>query len=451
MTSGSVKHRRWPILIALLLATPLVDQAALAATVSAAPGNANCVVKLTGAIEEGDLERFKNVASQVFPVSIGESTGANTVCLDSPGGSFVEGVRLAAHFYETGVGTVVDQDASCYSACSIMFMMGRAVGDEVSFINRRLHVRGSLGFHRPSLSLPDDVEVGAQDVEASYDLAVSSVVEFLVLANHTAPWSSQPMVRSDLIERMFATRGDDIYLIETVEQAARWNIELIGVKFPESIDEAQAYYACENTLQWQVGLHENPIDYVSLTLGGHLPRPYSVLVTEDSEGQLFDVVSRKAGYASAGCLVHYRAGRLRMCATDEYTGFEIGRGVCEATSAYELSAVDALAIWSPSTRIEDTDSEYSVHRLVGVCQVLSQGRIVDDERCSVTVSNASLPNGSKVNVHTFSWPSGSRTVIRTNGYDVEINGVSADREFVDGYDACFLNTQSGNLFCFVAR
>src|SRR5690606_32690653 len=143
--------------------------------------------------------------------------------------------------YETGVGTVVRSGDLCASACALMFMMGRASGSEVSFINRKLHIGGVLGFHRPSLQLLTDDAFGSRDIEASYDMAVTSVVDYIVLANKTAPWSNQPMVLADLVERIFATPSDEMYFIDTVEQAARWDIELIGVRYPSAIDEERAY------------------------------------------------------------------------------------------------------------------------------------------------------------------------------------------------------------------
>lgn len=107
----------------------------LAATFSVSRDPDVCKLVMSGAIEQGDLQRFIANAGLVFipEDEVGESTAANTVCLDSPGGSYVEGIKLAKHFYETGVGTVIRDGMECDSACALMFMMGRAKGTRGRF------------------------------------------------------------------------------------------------------------------------------------------------------------------------------------------------------------------------------------------------------------------------------------------------------------------------------
>ncbi len=92
------------------------------------------------------------IAATEFNGFDGESSSADTICLNSPGGSVLEGVKLAKQFYKQGVGTVIPAGAECHSMCAILFMMGIAQGPEVSFVNRKLHVTGTLGFHRPIVS-----------------------------------------------------------------------------------------------------------------------------------------------------------------------------------------------------------------------------------------------------------------------------------------------------------
>lgn len=426
------------------------NAAAASIVPSADPGV--CKLILSGPIEQGDLERFVRVASAVYTPDdeIGESTADNTVCLDSPGGSFVEGIRLARYIFEKGIGTVIDAGSSCASACALMFMMGRAVGPEVSFINRKLHISGSLGFHRPSLVLGEEGEFGTQDVEASYDLAVSSVVEFVTLANKTAPWSNIPMVKADLIERIFATRGNELYLVDTVEKAARWDIELIGVTYPDAIDEVRAYYACENTLQWQVGLHDEPLDFTRLALSVSWSEPYSVKFSRPGvPAQFFSVTSQKAGYAAAGCVVEYAPGWLKVCAVDDYTGTAIGQGPCETGADFETQTVNALALWKPGTRLADINRPWVPEISHMRCHVRSAaGQVLDDENCIVGVGVDYGAGGSAATLQTFHWPSGSRTVVRAAVDRVEINGVSANRLYVEGFKSCLVSGATGNRFCF---
>ncbi|WP_108461085.1 hypothetical protein [Devosia naphthalenivorans] len=365
-----------------------------------------------------------------------------------PGGSLLEGMRLAKHFYEKGVGTVVRSGDLCASACALMFMMGRAVGSEVSFINRKLHVEGLLGFHRPSLRLPMEDEFGAGDLEATYDMAVTSVVDYIVLANKTAPWSNRPMVHSDLVERIFATPGDDMFYIDTVEKAARWDIELMGVRYsPTMIDEEHAYYACENALQWKVALHDEPLDYVGLNLSGHWTAAYSYQVPAQ-HGQRFSVTSRKAGYAAAGCLVDFTDQGVRICGEDEYTGIKIGNGSCPPDASEGFEWVDYLALWRPDTKLRDINTSWVSATKNGTCQVYSAaGTLTDNESCFVSV-NFEYSGTQPTAVQTFTWPSGSRTQIRSFGINYRINDDAAQRKYLEGYAACFDNARTGNRFCF---
>jgi hypothetical protein len=207
--------------LALLAPGPL-----LAAEVKPVAG-AVCTVKLSGKIAEGDTKRLKLLTGS-FDHDGRRSTLSGVVCLDSPGGNFFEGVALARYFYEYGIATVIEPSAKCFSVCAVAFMMGTTRGMKESLVNRRLYPGAQLGFHRPSLVLPPNVAVNSRDITRSYDLAVTSVADFLDLANRPMPGSSQPMIASDLVQLMFAHKGADLFMIDSAERAARWRIELVG-------------------------------------------------------------------------------------------------------------------------------------------------------------------------------------------------------------------------------
>jgi hypothetical protein len=66
------------------------------------------------------------------------------LCLNSPGGDYREGLRVAGYLMEKSVGTAVAEGGECYSACAIIFMGGTFPWK--GELNRYLHVRGILGF-----------------------------------------------------------------------------------------------------------------------------------------------------------------------------------------------------------------------------------------------------------------------------------------------------------------
>ena len=59
-----------------------------------------CVLRLDGEIVEGDLSRLETMAATAYKGVDGESSAADTICLNSPGGSVAEGVRLSEYFYK---------------------------------------------------------------------------------------------------------------------------------------------------------------------------------------------------------------------------------------------------------------------------------------------------------------------------------------------------------------
>ncbi|MGO7690430.1 hypothetical protein ACC696_38560, partial [Rhizobium ruizarguesonis] len=54
------------------------------------------------------------------------------------------------------------------------------------------------------------------------------------------------MMKPDLIQAMLSHFGNDLYYIDTVDKAGRFEIELFGGCESTGLTEAQAYYACEN-------------------------------------------------------------------------------------------------------------------------------------------------------------------------------------------------------------
>ena len=210
-----------------------------------------CLIVLDGIIEKGDYRKFRDLADKVFPNFDADSTIRHLLCLNSPGGSFSEGVLFATHFLEKGVGTVIRANESCTSVCAIMFMMGSHIGPELAGLNRKLHLLGSLGFHRPYVPSKYIGLVEAENIVLAFDGAFSSALDLLALANKKAPWSSDPMIKSDLIQSMLNHRKDDFFLIDTIDKAGRWDIELLGMSSVFGSALERVFYACENMLQWQ--------------------------------------------------------------------------------------------------------------------------------------------------------------------------------------------------------
>ena len=126
---------------------------------------ARCHYRMTGTLENGDLDKFRSMAID-----------GGLLCLDSPGGSFAEAVRFI-DFMQNGTrqGTRLEAGTRCESACALIFMAGIHHAFEVGeYPWREMHHTARLGFHSPALVVPQgQYDEGA--VNAAYKIALQSV------------------------------------------------------------------------------------------------------------------------------------------------------------------------------------------------------------------------------------------------------------------------------------
>lgn len=315
--------------------------------------NPECRIQMRGQIIKGDLDRFKK-ANATFPlVDEGESSEGNTICLHSPGGSLSEAGRLAAYFYEKGVGTVVHDGHECLSACSFMFMLGMAQGAEVSFVNRRLHPNAKLGFHRPELSLDKNKDYKGSAVVKAFDVAILSALDLLAISNNKKPFSQEPMVDVDLLKIAFTHRGADFFYIDTIDKVGRWKIDILNLdteKMPK-LNLEGAWNSCENQLRWQTDISIQFTPFVIDPENSYyLPKSFR---GEQGE-EVFDVVGSGSGLVEAGCILKRDYDSILTCGTDEYRGANLGEGRCDKTNYTEklgTSTNSLLSMFHPDTKI----------------------------------------------------------------------------------------------------
>lgn len=415
-----------------------------------------CVLKLDGDIGEGDFQRFLALAEKAYEGSDDrESSAPDTICLNSGGGSVHEGLKFAQYFYNQGVGTVVPAKAECYSMCALMFMMGLARGGEVNFANRRLHVTGTLGFHRPYLAIDTDELFSARDLSGAYDMALESMMKIMILTNSPIPWSGSTMMRQDLIHMMLTHVGNDFFYIDTVEKAGRFDIELFGYTKPTELTEEKAYYACENLFHWQVGLVGNETDYSKNkdTYGSE----GSKLVENRSDRKVYSVISNDAGYHEASCLIGQKEGYFFGCGYNGYYDVSIGLGRCDLKDFEERSHwLSPLALFKPTTPIrqltaapmpaKQPKSQPQVNSM-GMCAVIAPSGAIEREPCQAGFTSTTL-SGKRFEGLEFIWPSGSKTVLLKNGDNFILNGEPAFAMPDTNYTFCFVNSQTKNRFCF---
>ncbi|APH70947.1 hypothetical protein BSQ44_05805 [Aquibium oceanicum] len=412
--------------------------------------NPACVLALSGEIMRGDYSKFLAAAAAAYPGAdeVRVSSSADTICLDSPGGDLTEGVSFARHFYSRGVGTVIDDGAECYSACAIMFMMGTAQGSEVSFVNRRLHVRGTLGFHRPYLNITTSGDIDVRTLAIAYDQAYQSALDLISMGNEMSPWTAVPMMRSDLIQQMLSHVGDDMFLIDTVDRVSRFGIETFGYELPVGLDRESAFYACENALQWKVGLTTEDITYTA-EVADMFGDPRVEVIDHSDEMPAFHVTGLASGYADESCVIFREKGVIKGCGVDEYTDTTLGLGTCDGSDFHEKAEVlPLLAVLNPATRLASLASKYSAAKgeteAEGMrCIVREGGIIVDSEICQ----SEALPSSDDEKAYRFVWPSGAKTVVVIGPDGFKLNGAPASAREPGEYGTCFTSSQTGRDFC----
>jgi hypothetical protein len=203
-------------------------------------GPIECNVLLEGPIEVGDLERLQ---AAVGPQQERDFTNVPRLCLNSPGGDYREGLRLAEYLMEKDVGTAVADNAECYSACAIVFMGGTFPWK--GQLNRYLHVHGVLGFHAPYIpGGPGEskILVEAEQVRLAFSEGIRSMSEFMRLG----VGNDVKRVTPELMAEMMAQGPDAFYNIDTIGKAIRFRIHLYGIDREVPVDPKGVCNACVN-------------------------------------------------------------------------------------------------------------------------------------------------------------------------------------------------------------
>ncbi len=165
------------------------------------------IIGIDGVIEAGDAERL---AALIGPY---DTAGPFIVVMNSPGGNFLEGVRMGEVLkqYREGngdpylTGVVVLAGEECMSACAVTFAtsaLPRDSGMSVRFVE----TGARLGFHMPFV--PTDQQSRQTEIARAMDLTYEVMSEYMALiGNRVAPTA---LVQNALFYR----RPEDFFLLE---------------------------------------------------------------------------------------------------------------------------------------------------------------------------------------------------------------------------------------------
>lgn len=208
-----------------------------------------CSVVLEGEITDGDHEKFVRLVSQRQP---------GLLCLNSPGGDFGEALQIAAELASTTyiLGTALPENATCESACAIIFMFGTHAAyfggtAEYYVADRRMHRTAELGFHTVAIALEDDDIYSGEEVIQAFEVGMRSVSGLLQLRDQMP----NPIWSDALIMRMLNTPANEMWYVTTVHEAVQMGIQVVGVS-EQLHEEMDGTNFCQSLL---VPLNVDPV------------------------------------------------------------------------------------------------------------------------------------------------------------------------------------------------
>ena len=211
-----------------------------------------CTARLSGVLETGDLDRIRPFLETPLTegwgnpgsdnamlfrnftpaTDYGEGFFSHRLCLNSPGGSLAEAMRIVDYFREEashtrgGVQTAIARGDRCEGSCAYVFFAGRFVrfsgnGYYEGRSNALLHPNGRLGLHAPTLPINDESSYSAEDVRAIWAVGMQAASE---LSRQIA--SGNIFLSGTLFSEILTRPPGEMLTIDTVAQAVQWRIEV---------------------------------------------------------------------------------------------------------------------------------------------------------------------------------------------------------------------------------
>ena len=259
-----------------------------------------CSHRFTGNFEAGDARKITSARPLLL-------------CLDSPGGSLVEALKVTAFMKQTPIATRLEANARCESACALVFMGGVfwAHESEGPAPWRVMHPTARLGFHAPSLSIPSG-RYDEANVKQAYGVALQSVAKIVFDLIHRNPTAGSAIPFS-LLGEMLTTPPDQMLYVETVDQAGRWGIDVGPVAQPRGpLLESHYSGVCANAFSWIDDESAKPLygrrDQLTVASATGTVDDFTVklLVNEMAETGCEMRVIQDRGEALIGITINYR-------------------------------------------------------------------------------------------------------------------------------------------------
>lgn len=237
----------------------------------------HCQLSVTGKIQRGDAEKIEALAKK---------SNVSAICLNSIGGSWVEGLRIAEYVMDHFIGTYVGEGAKCYSSCAMILLAGARKGRRVQapitktneiFLkdffrlpNRTMHARARVGFHAPYLTLRQR-RYRAGDIQAARVAALQAFAKFVgMMSRERKVESSSSYLPLSFILRAMKMKRNELLMVDTVGKAAQLGVDLVGYKQPKRIAKRNLFWIIVNFRILQNDEYESTKEFLrKMKIEGH--------------------------------------------------------------------------------------------------------------------------------------------------------------------------------------
>jgi hypothetical protein len=136
-------------------------------------------------------------------------------------------------------------------------MAGNSRGELFNWPSRYLHVKGKLGFHAPFLSAIPGSHFDRQALTNAFRAAQVATQELIDTFSEGAGGPHSPpgerWVKASIFQLLLTFNPDELFLIDTVDKAGRWGIDLYGHRYPRFPAHKDINFfkmPCWNNLFW---------------------------------------------------------------------------------------------------------------------------------------------------------------------------------------------------------
>ncbi|MEE4015094.1 hypothetical protein V1T76_23720 [Roseibium sp. FZY0029] len=172
------------------------------------------VISIEGQIEKGDLDRLKELVERTgFSDCLkpGYCPYNNVISLNSPGGNLREALEIGKYIAGQNFITLLPENATCESACSLIFLAGYTRYEGFFFPRRFAHETARLGIHQPFLQLPEG-NYSADQVEHVVRLMNQGV-------NEVTDYFLSTGIGIGFMRNMYGTKPGSMYYLSLAEMA----------------------------------------------------------------------------------------------------------------------------------------------------------------------------------------------------------------------------------------